>query len=39
MAEAAASAIGIISFGLTICKGLYTYYHAYTSFDTSISSA
>lgn len=39
MAEAAASAIGIISFGLTVCKGLYTYYHAYTGFDSNISSA
>jgi hypothetical protein len=39
MAEVAASAIGIISFGLTVCKGLYTYYHAYTSFDSNISSA
>jgi hypothetical protein len=37
MAEAASSAIGIISFGLTVCKGLYEYYHAYKSFDTSIS--
>jgi hypothetical protein len=39
MAEVASSAIGIISFGLTVCKGLYTYYHVYTSFDSSISSA
>jgi hypothetical protein len=39
MAEAASSAIGIISFGLTVCKGLYEYYHAYKSFDTSIRSA
>jgi hypothetical protein len=39
MAEAAASAIGIISFGLTVCKGLYEYYHAYKSFDSSISGA
>jgi len=39
MAEAAATAIGIISFGLTVCKGLYTYYHAYTGFDSNISSA
>jgi Cdc6-like AAA superfamily ATPase len=39
MAEAASSAIGIISFGLTACKGLYEYYHAYRSFDSSISSA
>ena len=39
MAEAAASAIGIISFGLTVCKGLYEYYHAYKGFDSSISSA
>lgn len=39
MAEAAASAIGIISFGLTVCKGLYTYCHAYTGFDSSVSSA
>jgi hypothetical protein len=39
MAEVASSAIGIISFGLTACKGLYEYYHAYKSFDTSISSA
>ena len=39
MAEAAATAIGIISFGLTVCKGLYTYYHAYTCFDSNISSA
>lgn len=39
MAEAAATAIGIISFGLTVCKGLYTYYHAYTDFDSNSSSA
>ena len=39
MAEAASSAIGIISFGLTVCKGLYEYYHAYKGFDSSISSA
>jgi hypothetical protein len=39
MAEVASSAISIISFGLTACKGLYEYYHAYKSFDSSISSA
>lgn len=39
MAEAAATAIGIISFGLAVCKGLYTYYYAYTGFDSNISSA
>lgn len=39
MADTTTSAIGIISFGLTVCKGLYTYYHAYAGFDSSISSA
>ena len=39
MAEAAASVIGIIDFGLKACQGLYTYYHAYKSFDSSVSSA
>jgi hypothetical protein len=38
MAEAAPF-LGIISFGLTICKDLYAYYHAYKGFDSSINSA
>ena len=38
MAEAAPF-IGIISFGLTVSKDLYTYYHAFKGFDSSISSA
>jgi hypothetical protein len=38
MAEAAPF-LGIISFGLTICKDLYAYYHAYKGFDSKINSA
>jgi len=38
MAEAAPF-LGIISFGLTVCKDLYAYYHAYKGFDSSINSA
>ena len=38
MAEAAPF-IGILGFGLTVCKDLYTYYHAFKGFDSSISSA